>query len=280
MRFSRTARLAFSRSRSRFPRGSPGRHHHGDHDRRLRPRIAPAGDPRLERVRGHPGHDRVRHPGRRGPYDRPGLGASDDHGSGRDRRVDAARVRRRSVDRARRHQRRRLHARSQHHGRRQHRARPGHQPVQRLRDHLLHGRREHDRRELHRHQCRGHGRSRQRQRRLSLRPFERQHRGRDSAGGPEPDLRQRHGHRPELAGQRGPRKPHRNRRLRPRGGTQRHGHSGRDGRQHDRRTPDAAGLGSRATTPATSSPETQATGSASRRRGTPAPSRATSSGPT
>ena len=68
-----------------------------------------------------------------------------------------------------------------------------------------------------------------------LRPFERQHRGRDRAGGPQPDLRQRHRHRPELGGQRGPGKPHRNRRLRPRGGRQRHGHSGRDGRQHDRR---------------------------------------------
>ena len=189
-----------SSSLSAAPAASPGRDHHGHEDRRLRPRIAPAGDPRLERVRGHPGHDRSSTiPGAGVHTIVPASAASDDHRSGRDRRVDAARVRRPSADRARRHQRRRLHVRSQHHRRRQHRARPGHQPVQRLRDlcftaggNTIVG-------NYIGTNAAGTAALANANGVYLFAPFERQHRRRDRAGGPKPDLGQRHRHRPELA---------------------------------------------------------------------------------
>ena len=71
---------------------------HGRH----RPRLAPPGDPRLQRRDGRHEHDRLRHPGRGRPDDRPALAAAGDHQPGADRRLLPAGLRRHAADRAER----------------------------------------------------------------------------------------------------------------------------------------------------------------------------------
>ena len=72
MRLEQTARLALLSPRcSSLPAVTRRRHDHRHEHGRLRRRVAPPGDPRLERLRRRPRHDRLRHPGRRRPHDLP-----------------------------------------------------------------------------------------------------------------------------------------------------------------------------------------------------------------